>query len=127
MRSRLRLLAAVAACWPWPWRPGLADARAGGGSSLGSRGSQTWSAPPSTSTAPYAAPMQRSLTPTARGYGQRLRLYRGGGFGSGLMGGLIGVGLGRPAAGPRVLGLRDVRAVRAADPHRHHRVASCAG
>ena len=81
--------------------PGLADARAGGGGSFGSRGSMTWSAPPSTGTAPYsAAPMQRSLTPNApspgyggyptpgNGYG------RGSGFMSGLMGGLIGAGLG---------------------------------
>ena len=80
--------------------PGLADARAGGGSSFGSRGSMTWSAPPSTGTAPYsAAPMQRSLTPNTPspgyggyptpGYGGR-----GSGFMSGLMGGLIGAGLG---------------------------------
>jgi predicted lipid-binding transport protein (Tim44 family) len=80
--------------------PGLADARAGGGGSFGSRGSMTWSAPPSTGTAPYsAAPMQRSLTPNSPspgyggyptpGYGGR-----GSGFMSGLMGGLIGAGLG---------------------------------
>ncbi|HEX4172543.1 MAG TPA: TIM44-like domain-containing protein [Acetobacteraceae bacterium] len=83
--------------------PGLADARAGGGGSFGSRGGMTWSAPPSTNTAPYsAAPMQRSMTPNnpspgyGRGYG-----YGGApsyaprsGFMSGLMGGLIGAGLG---------------------------------
>jgi len=80
--------------------PGLADARVGGGSSFGSRGSMTWSAPPSTSTAPSAAPMQRSLTPytpyaspnpglagASRPFGM------GGGFMSGLMGGFIGAGL----------------------------------
>jgi predicted lipid-binding transport protein (Tim44 family) len=40
-----------------------ADARAGGGRSSGSRGSQTFSAPPSTRTAPNtAAPMERSMT-----------------------------------------------------------------
>jgi predicted lipid-binding transport protein (Tim44 family) len=79
--------------------PGLADARAGGGSSFGSRGSMTWSSPPTTRTAPYAAaPMQRSMTPNnpspgygglgAQGYAPRS------GFMSGLMGGLIGAGLG---------------------------------
>ncbi len=78
--------------------PGLADARAGGGSSYGSRGSMTWSSPPSTRTAPNAAPMQRSATPnnpspgyggySAPGYAPRS------GFMSGLMGGLIGAGLG---------------------------------
>lgn len=41
-----------------------ADARPGGGVSLGSRGSRTYSAPAPTTTAPYgAAPMQRSITP----------------------------------------------------------------
>jgi predicted lipid-binding transport protein (Tim44 family) len=80
--------------------PGLADARAGGGSSMGSRGSMTFSAPPSTSTAPYsAAPMQRSMTPLAPsapspGFGQPA--YAGGRspFMSGLLGGLVGAGIG---------------------------------
>jgi predicted lipid-binding transport protein (Tim44 family) len=40
-----------------------ADARVGGGSSSGSRGSKTYSAPPSTTTAPNAAqPMNRTFT-----------------------------------------------------------------
>jgi predicted lipid-binding transport protein (Tim44 family) len=40
-----------------------ADARVGGGGSSGSRGSRTYSAPPSTSTAPNAAqPMNRTMT-----------------------------------------------------------------
>lgn len=71
--------------------PGLADARAGGGSSFGSRGSMTYSAPPSTRTAPYSAsPLQRSMTPyqTAPSYG-----YQGGGMMRGLMGGLFAAGL----------------------------------
>jgi predicted lipid-binding transport protein (Tim44 family) len=74
--------------------PGLADARAGGGSSFGSRGSMTYSAPPATRTAPYsAAPMQRSMTPrqTAPSYGYRG--YQGGGMMHGLMGGLFAAGL----------------------------------
>jgi predicted lipid-binding transport protein (Tim44 family) len=39
-----------------------ADARAGRGGSFGSRGSQTFSAPPSTATSPGARPMERSMT-----------------------------------------------------------------
>jgi predicted lipid-binding transport protein (Tim44 family) len=75
--------------------PGLADARAGGGSSMGSRGSMTYSAPPSTSTAPYsAAPMQRSMTPyQSGGSGYRSPMYQGGGLMRGLMGGLFMAGI----------------------------------
>lgn len=39
-----------------------ADARIGGGVSLGSRGSRTFSAPPPTSTMPSASPLERSMT-----------------------------------------------------------------
>jgi predicted lipid-binding transport protein (Tim44 family) len=39
-----------------------ANARVGGGFSSGSRGMRTFSAPPSTPTAPSAAPIQRSMT-----------------------------------------------------------------
>jgi predicted lipid-binding transport protein (Tim44 family) len=39
-----------------------ADARAGRGGSFGSRGSQTYSAPPSTATSPGARPIERSMT-----------------------------------------------------------------
>ena len=39
-----------------------ADARAGRGGSFGSRGSQTFSAPPSTATSPSARPIERSMT-----------------------------------------------------------------
>jgi len=84
--------------------PGLALARAGSGSSFGSRGSQTYSLPPSTNTSPYsAAPLQRSLTqPTAPGYANPGYANQGyaPGYGnrspfvSGLMGGLIGAGIG---------------------------------
>jgi predicted lipid-binding transport protein (Tim44 family) len=101
MRRTPRLLAAVAAL-SLALAPGLADARAGGGGSFGSRGSMTWSAPPSTNTAPYSAqPMQRSMTPNSPspgfatpspGFGSGLG--RSSGFMSGLMGGLIGAGIG---------------------------------
>ena len=79
--------------------PALADARAGFGRSFGSRGGMTWSAPPSTSAAPYGAqPMQRSFTPNPSSPGYRAGSPDYGfgtrpGFGSGLVGGLIGAGL----------------------------------
>jgi predicted lipid-binding transport protein (Tim44 family) len=79
--------------------PDFADARAGGGSSMGSRGSMTYSAPPATRTAPYSSqPMQRSMTqPGSPSYGSG---YGAPGFQprssftSGLLGGLIGAGIG---------------------------------
>jgi predicted lipid-binding transport protein (Tim44 family) len=59
--SRLVAALAVAAL---ALAPVLAEARPGGGKSSGSRGSKTYSAPPSTNTAPNAAqPMQRTATP----------------------------------------------------------------
>jgi predicted lipid-binding transport protein (Tim44 family) len=39
-----------------------ADARVGGGRSIGSRGAKTYTAPPATNTAPNAAPIDRSMT-----------------------------------------------------------------
>jgi len=74
--------------------PGLADARAGGGGSFGSRGSMTYSAPPSTNTAPYSAsPMQRSMTPQSQPYGSPMSQGRSSGLMGGLMGGLVFAGL----------------------------------
>lgn len=84
-----------------------ADARPGQGSSMGSRGSRTWSAPPTTRTNPYgAAPMERSIAPRTPepGYGAQAP-YRQNGmmpgqnmrprspFLTGLAGGLLGAGL----------------------------------
>jgi predicted lipid-binding transport protein (Tim44 family) len=58
-----RLVAAVAIA-ALTLVPVMAEARPGGGKSSGSRGSKTFSAPPSTNTAPSAAqPMQRTATP----------------------------------------------------------------
>ncbi len=84
--------------------PGLSLARAGDSSSMGSRGSMTFSAPPRTNTAPMgAAPMQRSMTaPTpgygapsgAPGYASQPAMAPRSSFTSGLMGGLIGAGIG---------------------------------
>ena len=111
MRRTPRLVAAVAAL-SLALAPGLADARAGGGGSFGSRGGMTWSAPPSTGTAPYSAqPMQRSMTPNnpspgfaspSPGFGSGFG--RSSGFMSGLMGGLIGAGIGGLLFGHGFLG-----------------------
>ena len=81
-----------------------ADARIGGGGSSGSRGSRTFSAPPSTTTAPgTAAPMNRTFTqPGSPGVGAPAAAgaARGGFFnrpGMGMLGGLaagfLGAGL----------------------------------
>ena len=68
-----------------------AYARPGGGSSFGSRGSKTFSAPPSTRTAPGAAsPIQRSVTPKASPSTPATTQPSRPGFGRGLMGGLLG-------------------------------------
>ena len=97
LRRSSTLLAALVAL-AVVFAPGLADARLGGGGSFGSRGGMTWSAPPTTRTAPNSgAPMQRSITPNnpspgfaagGAGFGPRS------GFMSGLLGGLIGAGIG---------------------------------
>jgi len=81
--------------------PSVADARAGGGSSSGSRGSKTYSAPPSTSTAPTTAqPMQRTQTPqqqpgaaTPAAGAAAAAPSRAGTFMTGLAGGMLGMGL----------------------------------
>ena len=96
MRRTGTLIAAVTAI-ALALAPGVAFARAGLGSSSGSRGSMTYSAPPSTSTAPYsAAPMQRSLTPqSSSGYQSGYSGFSNRSpFMSGLMGGLLGAGIG---------------------------------
>ncbi len=97
MRRTSTLIAAVAAL-ALALSSGLAEARLGSGSSFGSRGSMTWSAPPSTATSPNSGQaMQRSMTPNnpspgysgMPGYGYRSRSP----FMSGLMGGLLGAGI----------------------------------
>src|ERR1700759_2350223 len=78
-----------------------ADARIGGGISSGSRGSRTFSAPPSTTTAPGTAqPMNRTFTqPGSPGMGAPAAAGAKGGFFNrpGLLGGLaagfLGAGL----------------------------------
>lgn len=98
---RTSVLLAAAAALALAVTPVPVDARAGSGSSMGSRGSMTYSAPPATRTAPYSAqPMQRSMTPQPgyapqRGYGG-MPGYAGNRspFMSGLLGGLLGAGIG---------------------------------
>lgn len=99
MRRTSGVLAAAAAAMLLV-QPLPAMARAGHGGSFGSRGGYTYSAPPTTRTAPYsAAPVERSMTPRpaapSYGYGARAPAYGyHSGFGSGFLGGLLGVGLG---------------------------------
>ena len=80
-----------------------ADARAGRGGSFGSRGSQTFSAPPSTATSPSARPIERSMTqPGQPGstFGQRTPttspaggFFNRPGFLGGMFAGFLGAGL----------------------------------
>jgi predicted lipid-binding transport protein (Tim44 family) len=71
-----------------------AQARAGGGFSAGSRGMRTYSAPPSTPTAPSASPLQNSMTQPGPAMGAGQAGMRPGFFGGGLFRGLIGGFLG---------------------------------
>src|SRR2546421_2194982 len=84
-----------------------ADARAGRGGSFGSRGSQTFSAPPSTATSQGARPIERSMTqpgqagtnaarPSAAAPGGSFFNrpgFMGGGFLGGMFAGFLGAGL----------------------------------
>lgn len=75
----------------------FAEARAGSGSSAGSRGSRTYSAPPSTNTAPKAAPMERSMAPRTAPSQATQPAAQGSRFGGMrglLMGGLFALALG---------------------------------
>jgi len=99
-RGWLKILAIVlSVATPLAFTVSNADARAGGGSSFGSRGSHTWSTPPSTPTAPStASPFQRSITPPAANNPINSAANRGGFFNRpGLLGGLaagfLGAGL----------------------------------
>src|SRR2546421_8942643 len=79
-----------------------ADARAGRGGSFGSRGSQTFSAPPSTATSPGARPIERSMTQPGQPGGTFAQrpatsptggLFGRPGFMGGLFAGFLGAGL----------------------------------
>jgi predicted lipid-binding transport protein (Tim44 family) len=89
--------------------PSVADARAGGGTGSGSRGSRTNQAPPPTQTAPTAKPIERSTTPPQQEQAQRQpgaglsapspppapggSFFSRHPFLSGMMGGFLGAGL----------------------------------
>jgi predicted lipid-binding transport protein (Tim44 family) len=98
MRRTSFAIAALAAL-SFALAPGLADARSGGGNSMGSRGSRTNAAPAPTNTAPAAAPMQRTTTPqatpgpNAATAGATAGMSQRSPFMSGLMGGLLGAGI----------------------------------
>jgi predicted lipid-binding transport protein (Tim44 family) len=81
-----------------------ADARAGRGGSFGSRGSQTFSAPPSTATSPTARPIERSMTQPGTSAARPSAAapagsffnrpgFMGGGFLGGMFAGFLGAGL----------------------------------
>ena len=100
--KNIRWLAAIAAAIIIA--PSLAEARAGAGTSSGSRGGHTDQAPPPTQTAPKAKPIDRSTTPQqpaqkpATGAPTQAAPQPGGfmarnPFLSGLMGGMLGAGL----------------------------------
>src|SRR5258708_17551980 len=81
--------------------PVLAEARAGGGSSMGSRGTRTFNSAPATPTAPTSRPVERSMTqpqqpsrPLAPAPLAQPSFFRSHPFMSRLMGGLIGAGIG---------------------------------
>ena len=99
-----RLLSALTLSLAITLAPGLALARVGSGASFGSRGLRTYAAPPSTSVSPFASPIRRSLTAPSPGFASpsfaspgvapSYGYGRRSGFGSGLLGGVLGVGLG---------------------------------
>lgn len=98
-------LAAITVALALAFAPAVAEARVGGGGSSGSRGARTFSAPPSTSTAPRtAAPIERSMTPQTQpgmgqsglgqsAAGQARPGFFGSSLGRGLMAGLVGAGI----------------------------------
>src|SRR5215468_6915792 len=98
-RSLVKTIAVVLAlALPTALAISSADARVGGGFSSGSRGSRTFSAPPSTSTAPgstsqfnrtFSQPGMNSAAPAGGGFFNR----PGGGMLRGLAAGFIGAGL----------------------------------
>lgn len=103
MLRRFALISAAAMVFSLTVIPDDAFARAGSNSSMGSSGSRTYSAPPTTNTAPSTAqPMQRSMTPQTapRPYAAPQQAPVGSSFFSrspfmsGLMGGLLGAGIG---------------------------------
>src|SRR5262245_61231732 len=80
--------------------PALADARGGGGTTAGSRGTRTYQSAPPTQTAPAARPAQQGTTQAQRPAASpmnpaqaRPSWFQRNPFMSGLIGGLLGAGL----------------------------------
>lgn len=82
--------------------PALVEAKAGGGSSAGSRGSRTYQSAPATPTAPQGKPVERSATQQTQSArpaqapmqpAQQPSFFQRNPFLGGLMGGLVGAGL----------------------------------
>ena len=105
-RSLVKMMAVVlSVAMPLMLAVSAADARVGGGGSSGSRGARTYSAPPSTSTAPNAAqPLNRTMTqpgspgvagPAAAGAAAKGGFFNRPGMGmlGGLAAGFLGAGL----------------------------------
>ncbi len=98
--SRMRLIALlIALCSSMTLvTVDFAEARVGKGGSFGSRGTRTYTAPPSTNTAPKAAPVERSMTPRtatpSQGMQSAAQTSRFGGLRGVLMGGLFALALG---------------------------------
>ena len=98
-RGWLKVFAVVlSVAMPFVLTVSSADARAGRGSSFGSRGARTWSVPPSTPTAPNAtSPFQRSFTPStanpATNSASRGSFFNRPGLMGGLAAGFLGAGL----------------------------------
>ena len=93
-----RILAAALLLGGAALAPAAADARAGSGYSMGSRGSRTYSMPAPTRTSPYgASPFDRSAAPRAAPYGGGMMgggmMGRGHPLAAGLLGGFLGAGL----------------------------------
>ena len=98
IRSSARMLMAVfAVALTLGLLASTADARVGGGFSMGSRGARTFAAPPATRTTPSTvAPIQRSITQPARpGIGPSAASpgFFGRGLWGGLAAGFLGAGL----------------------------------
>ncbi len=105
MIRRSALFAAAALVTVMAFAPELAFARAGSSTSTGSRGTRTYTTPPTTNTAPTtAAPMQSTVTPQPGPSAPNVAapaaaaasssFFSRSPFMAGLMGGLLGAGIG---------------------------------
>lgn len=103
MKKSRRVLG-LAICAALAFAPALAEAKAGGGMSSGSRGSRSTQSAPATPTAPQAAPVERSAVNPAQTQRQQAQpsgapaaqpsFFQRNPFMAGLMGGLLGAGIG---------------------------------